>query len=115
MRRLGLGGLLVAAVAVLAVAGAGAAPRLQVLDREPLVVRGTGFGAGERVVATASTLAGPHVVRTRANARGAVVVRFAGLPVDPCAGAFAVRLRGASGAAVAAKLAPWGACPQLDP
>lgn len=105
--------LVVAACMQPAATGAATQPRLAVLDRDPLAVRGTGFGKRERVVATASTAAGPRVIRTRANAQGAVVVRFPGLLVDSCAGAFAVRLQGASGARVALRLAPWGACASL--
>ena len=112
-RRLPVICLAFATAAALGAASAGAKPRLQLLDRDPLVVRGVGFNARGRVVATAVTLAGPHVVRTRANARGTVVVRFRALTTDPCSGAFVVRLKGASGALAALKLS-LRECPQLD-
>jgi hypothetical protein len=110
------------AVLVMAVATIGSAaanvgvqrPTLAVIDRDPLVVRGRGFGSLERVVATAATLAGPRKLRVRANRRGIVVVRFRKLTVDACSGAFAVRLVGASGRKASKAIAVRGVCAQLD-
>jgi len=84
-----------------------AQPSLRVLDRHPLVVRGEGFRAGERVTVTALTGLGPRVVGTTA-ARGTFRVTFR-LPAEPCAGARAVRAHGSLGSVAVKTIGP-GTC-----
>ena len=59
---------------------------LQVLDRAPLVLLGTGFVPAERVQVTVVTRGGELVSRTRASQRGRFVARFDTV-VDACHGA----------------------------
>jgi hypothetical protein len=70
--------LLVAAVVAssgAAWASAGAAPTLRLMDRTPVVVRGTGFDPQERVAVSLSS--GSHSSKTvQATAGGGFVVRF---------------------------------------
>lgn len=105
----------VATLLVLAVtANAAMAPRLTLERRTPLVVRGAGFGPGERVVVTALTLSGPRRTITRASSTGRfrAVLRLA---VQPCGKALAVRAVGGRGSAATLRLAA-GPCvpPPID-
>ena len=59
---------------------------LQVLDKAPLVLRGTGFVPAERVRVTVVTAHAQLVRRTRASGVGRFVVRFDTV-VDACYGA----------------------------
>lgn len=95
--------LAVGAVAVaLPSAGGGPVASLRMLDRDPLVIRGDGFVAGEHVSVTALTGLGPRVVRATARAGTfRVTVR---LPDQPCAGAFAIRARGDRGSVAVMRL-----------
>lgn len=62
-------------------------PGLQVLDRGPLIVRGTGFAPRERVVVTVS-VDGERTRRSSiATHRGTFTVRFDGIRLDACTGA----------------------------
>ncbi len=61
-------------------------PALQVLDRAPLVLRGTAFVPAERVKVTVVTPDAELVRRTRASRLGRFVVRFNAV-VDVCYGA----------------------------
>jgi hypothetical protein len=82
---------LVGAVAVtlagVATAQSSSTPRLQVVDRSPLIVHGTGFGLRERVSVTV-TVDGE---RTRqaviATYRGTFTTRFDDIRLDACTGA----------------------------
>jgi hypothetical protein len=91
---LGVKAVLVAVLASAAVALAGVAtangkttPGLQVLDRSPLVVRGTGFLSRERVVVTVS-ISGERTRRgVIATYRGTFAVHFDDIRLDACTGA----------------------------
>lgn len=78
--------------AVLAVSGTGSAapdakPALTIVDRSPLIVRGSHFEARERVVVTVSTETGNTRRATRSSLRGTFLVRFDAISIDPCTGA----------------------------
>lgn len=76
-----------ATLAGVAPADTGARPRLQVVDRSPLVVRGTGFTSRERVVVTV-TVDGERARRpVIATHRGTFTVRFDDIRLDACTGA----------------------------
>jgi hypothetical protein len=75
-----------------------ASPTLKVVDRDPLVVRGDHFRAGEHVTVTALTGLGPRVVRTTAR-NGVFRVTFR-LPDQACAAPRAIRARGDLGSLV---------------
>jgi hypothetical protein len=79
-----------------------AQPALQVLEKAPLALRGTGFVPGERVTVTVTTADGELGRRTRASRLGRFVVRFDTF-VDACHGArkaFAVGRRGSKASLV---------------
>lgn len=99
-----------AGLALSATVGASAAskPILRVLDREPLVVRGESFKAGERVTVIALTGLGPRFARVTAYSRR-FRVTFR-LPDSGCAAAFAVRARGAAGSAAMVRLGETTSC-----
>jgi hypothetical protein len=62
-----------------------AKPRLVVVDRSPLVVRGLGFEAGESVRVRAIMRGGPHTAKTLAASRGGVFsVRFGSVWPSRC-------------------------------
>lgn len=113
MRILVLAATLAAAVAV-PVAEAIITPSLKVVTRTPLVVRGSGFHASERVVVTAMTLTGPRQVNVRATVAGRFVATLR-IPSQPCARAFAVRAVGARGSSATVRV-PASACipPPID-
>jgi hypothetical protein len=91
----------VAAVAVLAAlsivgsvgANEPAKPSISVVDRTPVVLRGAGFGARERVLVTVSSGLLRATQRTTATYRGSFVVRFEAVRL-PCAGATVVATGG---------------------
>lgn len=91
-----------------ATSGVIARPALEIVDRQPLVVRGKGFRPGERVTVTALTGLGPRVVRTTARG-GTFRVTFR-LPDQPCAAARLIRARGSLGSTAQLRLAPSRAC-----
>lgn len=109
--------LLVLAVALAALApslapAAGTArARVWVADRSPLVVRGSGFAAGERVAVTV-TGAGRFVRAVTATRAGVIVARWTvdGNAKAGCAALF-VRAAGNRGAVATVKV-PGIECPQ---
>ena len=92
-------------------AGATTRPSLRVVDGSPLVVRGTGFAAGERVVVTVAARGTVRTRRLAAGAAGAFTVRF-DLTL-PCSGAF-VRAVGARSGTVRVLPSPRH-CIDVDP
>jgi hypothetical protein len=101
--------VLLALVSTAAVHGASSgAATINMVDRTPLTLRGTGFAAGERVrvvVRTTST----RQLRLNASARGSFVAAFRAASYNRCSGltAFAFGSRGSR-----AQLAlPAPACP----
>jgi hypothetical protein len=64
-----------------------ATPTLTIVDRSPLIVRGTEFKKRERVVVTVSTEAGNVRRAVRSSSRGRFLVRFDAIRIDPCTGA----------------------------
>jgi hypothetical protein len=75
-------GLLPAAAAT----GSDSKPRLVVLDRTPIVVRGLRFEAGERVYVRAIVRGGPRAAKTVVATRGGVFsARFASVRAGRCA------------------------------
>ena len=100
--------LAVAAVAVPTGAAGVSRAKVRVVTLSPLVIRGTGFKAHERVRVTA-TPGGVRRVVSRAN--GTFRAVFAG-SVDRCVG-LTVRAAGARGDEAALKL-PQPACPPQD-
>jgi hypothetical protein len=101
----GLAMLALLASATYAAPGAATgSPRLTMVSRTPLVVRGTGFRPEERVTVSALTSLRTVVVRTRATAGGVFRVRF-GSFTQPCGRPFAVRARGAAGSSALLRLA----------
>jgi hypothetical protein len=89
--------LLALALAALTLTAAGAAttkaPVLRVLDADPLVVRGSGFEPGERVLVRATGRTAPLAKRVRASRTGVFTVRFDAL-YDYCLGVNLVRAIG---------------------
>ena len=85
------------------------APSLRVLDRSPLVLRGSGFSGGERVRVTVSGSDDTRSLAVRASARGTFTARFRSGLGDRCS-ALLVRALGASGRSAALKL-PQPHCP----
>jgi hypothetical protein len=98
MRRIALVvSVLSALIAPLAGAASDSAqPRLRVLDKAPLVLRGTGFAAAERVKVAVVTRDGEVIRRTRASRLGIFVVRFDTF-VDACFGARQANAEGRRG------------------
>ena len=99
-------GVALAGVALAAAVGsAQAAPAasLQLVAKEPLVVRGLAFRPSERVSVTALTLLGPERVVVRASRTGAFRALLR-LVDQPCGRAFAVHAIGALGSRAALRL-----------
>jgi hypothetical protein len=94
----------VLAAAVVAGPAAGTThPTLKLVDRQPLVVRGDGFRAGEKITLIATTGLGPRIIRmTSRNGSFRATFRLA---EQPCAAAFAVRARGDRGSVAILRLA----------
>ena len=105
---------LLAAVVATPVADAAVAPRLALVDRSPLVVRGSGFRPSERVVVTALTASGPRRVTVRATPAGrfSATLRLAN---QPCGRAFFVRAVGGAGSVATVRI-PGAPCvpPPID-
>ena len=95
--------LLAAALMLSAGAQPALKPTIAVVDRTPVVVRGTGFGSRERVVVTVRSGIVRAMQRTTATYRGAFVVRFDGVRLTACTGATLVAT-GARGHAAQLKL-----------
>jgi len=79
-----------------------ATPTIAIVDRAPLVVRGTGFRTGETVWLTATGGLGPVVVRT--TAVGGSFRVFVKVLARPCGGPTVIRARGSRGSVAAATL-----------
>jgi len=106
--------LLVAAPLLVGGTADAATATLRLIDRDPIVVRATGFKPLERVRVTAYTRKGPFVHRTRATAAGRFVVRFRALSVESCEAAIAlIRATGSRGSVATLRFrlrecaAPW--------
>jgi hypothetical protein len=88
-------GLVVVPLVATPAAAAASKPALRMLDRQPLVVRGEGFHAGERVRVTALTGIGPRFATvTAVGGRFRVTFR---LPTTGCSAARGVIARGSDG------------------
>jgi hypothetical protein len=98
VRRIALAfSLLGVLIAPLAPAASGSAhPALRVLDKAPLILRGTGFEPAERVKVTVVTQPAQLVRLTRASRFGKFVVQFDTV-VDACYGARTARAVGRRG------------------
>jgi hypothetical protein len=99
-------------LAVVAAAGAGAgmtadqrSPALRVVDRQPLVLRGTGFRPSEQVRLTVSAGEDSATRRLRAGARGAFSTSFARMALHRCDDLFASAV-GESGSRAKLKAQP---------
>ena len=100
-----MGGALVAPIA--AAAPDSVHPALRVLDKTPLILRGTGFEPAERVRVTVVAQNTQLVRRTLASRLGTFVVRFETV-VDACYGAQAATAVGARGSKASIVLErPW--------
>jgi hypothetical protein len=99
---------LAASVATLASARVATRPTLRLMDASPVVFRGTGFKAHERV--RVSVYAGARATkRVAAGVRGGFVVRFSNLDPSACTGFSAIAI-GNEGSRASFKRAP-GVCP----
>jgi hypothetical protein len=85
-------------------------PALKVLDRTPLVVRGTNFRRSELVRVTYRSTGEPVVRKARTGTAGGFTVRFPEVSVHPCSGGATIIARGSSGTFALAKL-PAPLCP----
>lgn len=82
-------------------------PALEVLDKAPLVLQGTGFVPAERVRVTVVTRDAELVRRTRASRLGRFIVRFDTV-IDVCSGARSATALGRRGSTVSIVLErPW--------
>ena len=104
MRYLALAAVMLASIVAIPAAAAVSQPRLTLVTRAPLVVRGTGFKPSERVTVTAMTLSGPRRVVVRATLAGrfAATIRVVN---QPCGRAFAVRAAGGAGSTATMRVA----------
>jgi hypothetical protein len=101
MRRLVLGGLLVALALVPSAVGSNQRPALQLVDRAPFVVRGLHFKTGEQV--TVILLAKrEHTVRVAADGAGSFNANFGNVEIERCEG-FRLRAIGSLGSRVVLK------------
>jgi hypothetical protein len=98
----------VAVTAAVASAAGAAQPRLRLVDRQPLVVRGDGFRPGEQITLVAATGLGPRMIRTTSR-NGSFRATFR-LADQPCAAAFAVRARGDRGSVAILRMAESRPC-----
>jgi len=101
--------LLVACTAAVLAASATAAaaasgPTLELVRQGPLVVRGTSFVPGERVVVTALTPTGPRRTVAKATRSGGFRATLR-LPAQACGRAFMVVARGGTGTRALLRLA----------
>ena len=111
MRRFLILALLVVAALAPSLAPAGSLrARVWLAARSPLVVRGSGFAAAERVTVTV-TGAGRFVRTVTATKSGAIVARWTTVPAKAGCAALFIRAAGARGTVVTAKVAGIE-CPQ---
>lgn len=94
-----------AAFAGVAVTAEQRSPALRLVDRQPLVLRGTGFKPSERVSVTVSADGDSATRRLRASVRGVFSASFARMALHPCDGLFASAV-GASGSRAKLKAQP---------
>ena len=88
------------------VAGSGSKPRLIMLDRSPLVVRGLYFDAGEAVRVRAIVRGGPRLAKSvTAGRNGVFGARFASLSLKRCS-FLTVQATGARGSRASFTLHP---------
>jgi hypothetical protein len=88
---------------------AGRRPALQLIDRQPLTLKGSRFRARERVRVTVTLNDHAYVRWTRASRPGTFAVRFGDVHVDRCSG-FIARAIGNGGSRASYKL-PQPLCP----
>ena len=93
-----------------ATSAAAAAPMLRLADQSPLVVRGSGFKAGEHVRVWLVLTTSRRYHDTVAGVRGGFTVRFTLTPLQ-CPFARSVTATGTKGSRAALKL-PQSMCPQ---
>jgi hypothetical protein len=110
MRRLLLVAVLLAALAPSLAPAGSLRARVWLADRSPLVVRGSGFAAAERVTVTV-TGAGRFVRTVTATRSGAIVARWRSVPAKAGCAALFIRAAGARGTVVTLKVAGIE-CPQ---
>ena len=107
--------LAVAATALPALAStASTGPTLVLLDREPLVVRGSAFRPGERVTVTARVFGEGYGRRVMSVTQaGRFTARFDALEIDDACTAYVIRAVGSSGstASLRRQLPACGALP----
>jgi hypothetical protein len=82
---------------------------LQLIDRDPLTLKGSRFRARERVRVTVTLNGHAYVRWTRASRPGTFAVRFGDVHVDRCSG-FIARANGNGGSRASYKL-PQPQCP----
>ena len=90
------------------------APRLRLVDREPVVVRGEHFKAHEKVTVTLSAK-GRWTRVVQATATGAFTARFAAATVDTSCPVYFVRATGSKGSAAILRSSPQIDCAQPGP
>jgi len=110
MKRLLVVGALLAALAPSLAPAGSLRARVWLADRSPLVVRGTGFAAAERVTVTV-TGAGRFVRTVTATYSGTIVARWTAVPAKAGCAELFIRAAGARGTIVTAKVAGME-CPQ---
>jgi hypothetical protein len=86
-------------------------PRLVLIDRTPLTLRGTSFARTERVRVVVETEGRTWERRTRATGRGAFTVVFQDIAQHPCSGVLTARAIGTNGSRAVLKLGPQPLCP----
>jgi hypothetical protein len=110
MRRLLLVAVLLAALAPSLAPAGSLRARVWLADRSPLIVRGSGFAAAERVTVTV-TGAGRFVRTVTATRSGTIVARWTSVPAKAGCAALFIRAVGARGTVVTLKVAGIE-CPQ---
>jgi hypothetical protein len=89
---------LLLAVCAVATADAKAPPKLRLADTQPVVIRGIGFKALERVTVTTVVDGARHVRLVRSTRAGGFVATFATIAqLDPCGSSFRAYAMGARG------------------
>jgi hypothetical protein len=105
-----IGIAIVACLAVAATAGAAVrSPTLRIANVKPLVVRGSGFHARERVRVVVTSASNRWTRRVTATASGTVAASFGSLPVNRCS--LVAKAFGSGGSRASTKPAE-PACPE---
>lgn len=108
--------LLLAAALAPGAASATAHGRVRLVASAPLVVRGTGFAAHEKVVLTVRSGSVTRVAAVRSSATGGFTAEFVhGLPAQRCGTSITVRAVGSRGDVVAWKTPQQECGTQLAP